>query len=294
MVKIVVLGSSGNVGSAVIDALKKHHAHAHVAAGVRDPGSDKAKPLAGGNVTLVAADLGKPETLAAALHGADTVFVNTPGDRDRAQLALNGVQAAKQAGAKLVVVVSVLTAEVAGTIFGEQFTALEAGVKAAGVPYVLLRLPIFIDNLWGSKTTIAGQGKIYGPARPDAPYTPVAVQDIGLVAANLLAGPHHAAHANKTYVIAGPSTTEAAVAAAFATALGKPVDFVQVPFEAAKQAITGMGLADWQADGVLELYTQINAGSPVTNAAHSDIAHLAGRPATSVDQWIAAVALAFK
>jgi hypothetical protein len=87
--------------------LKKAHPTAHVVAGVRDPEHAKAKTLAGGNVTVVAADLGAPATLAAAVSGADTVFINTPGHIDRAQLATNGIHAAKAAGVRLCLVCAV-------------------------------------------------------------------------------------------------------------------------------------------------------------------------------------------
>lgn len=294
MVHIVILGTSGNVGSAVVQALKTSHPTAHVVAGVRDPTSSKAKALAGGNVSLVAADLSQPETLHAALKGADAVFINTPGHIARAALALNGVHAAKHAGVKHIVVVSVLAADHKGTIFGDQFNTLEAAIKVAGVPYTLLRLPIFIDNLWGSKGSIASQGKIYGPADPAAPYTFVAVQDVGAAAANILTASDRAKHANKTYQLTAPTTTETAVAAAFSKALGKQVDFVQVPFEAAKPAIVSAGLPEWQADGVLQLYKFINDRDPIASPVTHDIELLAGRPPTTAEQWVNSVAAAFK
>jgi uncharacterized protein YbjT (DUF2867 family) len=193
-----------------------------------------------------------------------------------------------------VVVVSVLTAEEKGTIFGDQFAKIESELKAAGVPYTLLRLPVFIDNLWGSKATIAGQGKIYGPARPDAPYTFVAVQDAAAAAASILTAPDVSVHANKTYRLTSPTTTEAAVAAAFGKALGTPVDFVQVPFEAAKAAILGLGMPEWQVDGLLEHYKLVNSDAAVTSQVTHDIETLAGRPATTAEQWVAAVGPHFK
>jgi uncharacterized protein YbjT (DUF2867 family) len=72
---------------------------AKILAGVRDPTSAKSADLkAVPNVTLVQADLSKPETLAKAIpSGVDAVYVNVPGDEHRTQQAINGIHAAKNA-----------------------------------------------------------------------------------------------------------------------------------------------------------------------------------------------------
>ncbi len=188
-----------------------------------------------------------------------------------------------------------VTADVKGTVFGEQFTKLEGLVKAAGVPFTFLRLPIFIDNNWGNLQTIKEQGKIYASGTPNGKFSPVAVQDIADSAAAILSNPAAAGtHAGKTYILTAPTTTNAEIAKAFSTALGKQVDYIQVPKEAAKQAIVGLGLQAWQADGILQLYDLFDQNSPITNNPTNDIQTLTGRAATSVEQWVTAVAPAFK
>lgn len=47
-----------------------------------------------------------------------------------------------------VLVLSVSTAGDETTVFGRQFTEIEASVKAAGIPFTLIRLPLFTDNNW--------------------------------------------------------------------------------------------------------------------------------------------------
>jgi len=49
-------------------------------------------------------------------------------------------------------------------------------VKAAGVPYTLLRLPLFLDNQYGNVGSIKGQGTWYDAIEPEKPFTPAAVQ----------------------------------------------------------------------------------------------------------------------
>lgn len=71
-----------------------------------------------------------------------------------------------------VVVVSVLTADLTDTVFGKQFAELEAHVKSAGIPYTLLRLPIFLDNQYGNIGSIKGQSTWYDGIEPEKPFTP--------------------------------------------------------------------------------------------------------------------------
>ena len=94
-----------------------------------------------------------------------------------------------------------------GTIFADQFFPIEAEAHASGVPFTVLRLPLFIDNNWGNKDSIHSQGKIYGPARPDARFTPVAVSDIAESAAAILVNP--APHVGKTYRLTAPAFRDA-------------------------------------------------------------------------------------
>lgn len=67
--------------------------------------------------------------------------------QNRAALVANAVEAAKAASVPYLLVVSVSTAGDA-TVFGSQFEAIETNVKASGIPFTFLRLPLFTDNLW--------------------------------------------------------------------------------------------------------------------------------------------------
>ena len=98
---------------------------------------------------------------------------------------------------------------------------MEAHIKAIGIPYTILRLPLFIDNNWGNLESIKGQGKIYGPVDANAPYASVATSDVGDAAAVILTHPFN--HVNKTYDIQSSLYTHNELAKAFSTATGKQV-----------------------------------------------------------------------
>eukprot|EP00730_Choanoeca_flexa_P012882 TRINITY_DN4718_c0_g1_i2.p1 TRINITY_DN4718_c0_g1~~TRINITY_DN4718_c0_g1_i2.p1 ORF type:complete len:296 (+),score=91.71 TRINITY_DN4718_c0_g1_i2:139-1026(+) len=285
-VKIAIVGSSGNVGSATIKALSSEEFQTTtvVKAGVRDTSKDNAKALqTGSNIHLVEADMSNKEIMVAAFAGMDAVFVVSPGAEERVKLTNNGVQAAKDAGAKFIMVVSVPTVGT-DTVFGRHMDAIETYVKGCGVSYTLLRLPYFMDNFFGNRDPIKEKGHIYTPAKDEAEFTPIAVEDVGLAAATILA--NYEKHQNKTYTITSGSMTHRRAAAAFSDVLGKPVEHVQVSYDAAKESFMDMGLPEWQADGVVELFQHFNQASPLTNKPTSDFKDITGKEPMPVEVWV--------
>ena len=290
---VLVIGASGYIGVATVAALAAKYADkVEVRAGVRNPEkADKLKAI--GGVSVVQATMGDKENLKSALKGVDSLYIVTPGAKDRAPLTIATAEAAKEAGVKFLLVVSVPTANLTDTVFGAQLSEVEDKVGKLGVPYTFLRLPFFVENLWGFKDSIAGQGAIYCPVDPDKPHTPVVVEDAGKAGAAILADPSK--HAGKTYTIVSDRYTYNDVAQGFSEALGKEIKYNRVPYEAAKQAFLGMGLLEWQVDGVLELLKLFDSGAPETNQADlSDYEKITGEKPTTLKAWIAKYAPGFQ
>lgn len=280
--KTIVVGASGYIGKATLASLvARHGSKVQIHAGVRNP--TKFGEMDG--VTVVKADMGDKAALVETFKAGsyDSVFLVIPGHIDRTQLGLNGLEAAKEAGVKHVLLLSVLTAET-DTIFGRQFKPLEAKVKELGINYTIVRLPLFIDNNYAHVGSIKDQGTFYVPQDPTKMYTPVAVADAGKAAADILASPEK--HNGRMYKLVAPSFTLNEQAAAFTKAFKKEVTVTVVPYEAAKEAFMGMGFPEWQTDGILELYKMIDADSKVTNEKElGDIEKITGEKATTVEVW---------
>jgi uncharacterized protein YbjT (DUF2867 family) len=292
VLKIVVIGSTGYVGFATVNTLSAKHGGEHkIFAGVRDVKSEKSQQLAKlQGVIVVNADFGQPATLRAALQDADSAYLVIPGAENRVALACGAIDAAKEAKVKHLVVLSVMTVE-QESIFGtKQFTPIEKHTKEAGIPYTFLRVPLFMDNYWGSAGSI-GQGAIYGPARPDAMHTPIAIKDFAEVAAQVLT--HPAQHVNQAYSITTKSFSHAQLAQYFSLALNKEVKYVQVPYEGFKKSMMEHKFPEWQVDGIGELYKMIDADNKTTNHESGDIKKIIGREPTTVQQWIAQNAAGF-
>ena len=117
------------------------------------------------------------ESVKALFSGAGSAFIVTPGAEDRTKLTITAIDCAKQAAVTFVMVVSVLTAEHGNTVFGAQLGKVEAHLKESQLTYCLLRLPLFMDNLYGNAESVKKFNKYYGPCQPTMPFVQIAVSD---------------------------------------------------------------------------------------------------------------------
>eukprot|EP00730_Choanoeca_flexa_P000347 TRINITY_DN10158_c0_g1_i3.p3 TRINITY_DN10158_c0_g1~~TRINITY_DN10158_c0_g1_i3.p3 ORF type:complete len:142 (+),score=41.79 TRINITY_DN10158_c0_g1_i3:2252-2677(+) len=126
---VAVIGASGPVGSATTRSLDQ--LGVSIQAGTRDPSSKKAIELqqACSNVKLFTASMSEPSTLVKDLQGIDVVAIIPPEHADNCtQASINTIDAVIESGVKLVVIVSVNTAE-QDSIFGRQFRPIEDHLK---------------------------------------------------------------------------------------------------------------------------------------------------------------------
>eukprot|EP01012_Entosiphon_sulcatum_P067042 TRINITY_DN9654_c0_g1_i1.p1 TRINITY_DN9654_c0_g1~~TRINITY_DN9654_c0_g1_i1.p1 ORF type:complete len:1004 (+),score=206.33 TRINITY_DN9654_c0_g1_i1:30-3014(+) len=295
-IRIVVVGASGNVGAATIELLTQHYSNkCTVTAAVRDPASASANKLRELGADVVEGDLSKPATLENLLKsGFDHLFVVTPPAKNRGELIGNAISAVESSSSlKLVVVLSFATTPEKGSLFGRQGAEIEEITQKCKLPYVILRLPMFIDNAFGNIQTIREQSKFYGPNKPDAKTGAISVRDIANAAAHILLE-RTKRHFNKTYRLNGIPYSNSDLAAAFSAALGRKIEYVQVPYEAAKQAMLAAGyLQDWQVDGVIELLRLQDEGHPLACEGSPDYQEVTGSDPTNIADWVQSVATAF-
>ncbi len=288
MVQVLVLGASGSIGKATLTALVARHPEVKAFAGVRDP--SKFEPIEG--VTAVKADMGNEAELANVLKDYQRIFIVTPSTFNRRELATSGLKAAKKAGVEFVVLLSVSTAG-SESIFGKQFGPLEEDAKKLGLKLTIVRLPVFVDNFWGSAQTVKEQGTFYDPRDPTKLHTPVVASDVGKATATMLADPTK--FIGNTYNLVSPPFSLNDLAAALTKTLGKQVTPTTVPYSAAKEAMLGYGMPEWQVDGINELYKYIDDGSPLTNDPNiGAIEFITGEKATTIEQWVEQNAGGFK
>jgi uncharacterized protein YbjT (DUF2867 family) len=125
-------------------------------------------------------------------------------------------------------------------------------------------------------------GKLFGPVDPSKPLASVAVQDAAAAATAILTNP--SAHVGKTYNIVGPAYTHAQLAASLSSSVGKSVEYVQVPYEAASASFLEKGWPAWQVAGLVELFRAIDADT--YSYPQGDFTAITGKAPTSIEQWV--------
>jgi NAD(P)H dehydrogenase (quinone) len=235
---IVVTGATGKLGSLVVNALLEKVAAKDIAVAVRNP--QKAAALAARGVEVRLADYGKPETLTAALEGADKVLLISSSEvGQRAAQHQAVIEAAVKAGAKLIAYTSILHADTSKLALAVEHKATEAALRASGVPYAILRngwyAENYTDNLapalaHGALVGSAGQGRIAAATRAD----------FAAAAVEVLTG---TGHENKTYELAGDVPfTMSELAAELSKQSGKTVPYNDLPASAYTDILIGAGL----------------------------------------------------
>ncbi|GAA4304104.1 SDR family oxidoreductase [Nibribacter koreensis] len=271
--RILVTGATGTVGNETVKALSSMGAH--VRAGIRSVvKGENLKRLPG--VEVVEIDFARPNTLAAAFTGIDTAFLITPFDEHQVDMAKQLIDAAQKAGVRHVVRLSASGAEAEpGIQLGRWHREAERYLEAAELNYTHLRPASFMQNFVNMHAqTIIQENAFYLPLGQGR-VTYIDARDIGAVAAEILLRPE--GHDGMAYTLTGPEALSGEeVAAILSQATGRTISYVDVPEDAARNAMQQQGLPTWMIDSLLELNSicRANCASGTTNT----VEEIIGRP----------------
>jgi uncharacterized protein YbjT (DUF2867 family) len=135
---------------------------------------------------------------------------------------------------------------------------VERHLRASGAGWVILRATWYMSNVLAAAPRVAAEGRLYAPAG-DARIAMIDPRDVGAAAAVVLSSP---GHEGKTYLLTGPrAITYAEVAAELSAATGSRVEFVDVPGEAARQAMTGDGVPGFVAEQLVAMFGWLRQGA---------------------------------
>jgi uncharacterized protein YbjT (DUF2867 family) len=252
---ILVTGATGTVGSHVVRALDGRGAA--VRALVRDP--DKAAALLGPGIETAVGDFADRSSLERALEGIDRLFLacgNVPGQVEHECAAID---VAREAGVGLVVKLSGPGAAVdSPLIIGRWHGEIERHLLASGVPSVLLHPAAFMSNVLAFAETIAHTGMLFAPAG-SARVAFIDPRDVAAAAVSALV---EDGHHGRAFRLTGPAAiTYERIAATLSAATGREIRYVDVPDEAARESMVGLGMPRIVVDGIVEMFGFQRAGS---------------------------------
>lgn len=280
---IVVTGATGKLGRLVVEGLLKKVPAREIVAAVRSP--EKARDLAARGVEVRRADYSKPETLAAALAGAEKVLLVSSSEvGQRATQHAAVVDAAKRAGVRLLAYTSVLRAETSKLGLAAEHKATEAIVRASGVPYVFLRNGWYTENYTENLGPALEHGAIVGSA--DGGRIAAATRaDYAEAAVAVLTG---AGGEKEAYELAGDRPfTMAELAAQVSRQVGRTIIYKDLPPEQHKAVLTGAGLPAPYADLLVD--SDLGIANGELDDSTGELRRLIGRPTTSLADAVAAV-----
>ena len=274
---ILVTGATGNTASGLIPALRSKGAD--VRALVRE--ESKAQPLRDQGVEVMIGNLSNPETLDRPFAGVEKVVLITANGPDQATNGINAIEAAKRAGNPHIVRASGLVpAPAKETVIGRQLAEIEEKLKASGLPYTIIRPTFFMQNTMIAAQSVASQGVIYMPLK-DGHIGMVDLRDIVEVDLKVLTS---CGHEGKTYTLTGPESISIDdVAAGLSKALGKEIKYVDVPLEAGREAMVGMGVPEFVADGFIEVFKNFSEGGG--DLTTHDVEFVTGNPPRSYETF---------
>jgi uncharacterized protein YbjT (DUF2867 family) len=231
---------------------------------------------------VVELDWDRKETLEPAFAGADRVFLLAPLTDREPEYGAAAVAAARQAGTRHIVKLSVIGADAEpGLLLARLHRASERAIEASGVAWTMLRPTSFAQNFVNHYGVDPHKnGPVYLPhGQGGASW--VDARDVGDVAARVLT---ETGHEGKAYTLTGgePVATADAIAV-LGRALGRQYEYVDVPDDAASEAMRTHGAPEWLVGALAELNAAIRHGH--FSAVSPAVRELLGRPPRTFSQY---------
>jgi uncharacterized protein YbjT (DUF2867 family) len=233
---ILVTGITGHQGGAVARRLQGDGWR--VRGLTRDPDSDKARPFRDLGVELVQGDLTDEPSLRAPLEGIYGVFaMATPFEKGMENEIAQGKtlgDVAAAAGVSHYVYSSVGSAhKKTGIPHFDSKAEIEDHLKGLDLPLTIVRPVYFMENMvsWNTQHTDEGLA-VMTPLSSTTRLQMIAVDDIAAIVGVVFAEPDK--FIGKAFDIAGDELTMPDAASVMGAAIGQPLRYVQVPWDAVR------------------------------------------------------------
>jgi uncharacterized protein YbjT (DUF2867 family) len=241
MKRVLVTGATGNIGSRLIPRLA---GRPDITIRVLVRSLDKAAPLAAAGAELVPGCLEAREVVRRAMQKIDTLVLITPAGPSAADQASAALDAAREAGVRKIVRISVFNAAHGGPAdVIRQHGRTDAEIRGSGLTYTILRPPFFMQNLcFLAARSIAKEGRVYF-GTGDGRLSMIDLRDVVDCAEESVMSE---TSDNKTFTLTGPeSISFHEIAERLSRIMGRSVRYVPVFPEWVEQSIRAMGRGGW-------------------------------------------------
>lgn len=275
---ITVIGSTGTIGSELVDLLSK--SGATVRAVLRN--INRVREIHG--VVWVQADVSDAFLLEATLAGTDRLFLLTGNRSGFGKTQIEIINTAELLGVKHVVKLSALGASprTKSGLALEHWEA-EQALENTKMTWTILRPHAFMQNWLGEEAkTVKEEGAIYA-AIGDGKVPFVDARDIAAVAAEALLYPEK--HQGQRYVLTGGEAIGfKKLAEALSKAIGKPVVYKSLSMEEMRTRMEQQGIPTKSILSLLALAAYQKAGGAIERTSDS-VQEILNRPPHSVEDF---------
>ncbi|QRR00121.1 SDR family oxidoreductase [Dyadobacter sandarakinus] len=196
------------------------------------------------------------ESLKSAMRGCTSLFLVSPPTQNQVQCEKNAIDIAGQEGITYIVRVSASDANLRSSVpWAKAHAEIDHYLRNSGIEWTILKPTAFMQNFLTMAQPIA---KGYLPqvgGKGLVGY--IDAKDIGMVAYKIFKEDHHK---KATYYLNGPETLEMKdVAFKVSEAIGRKVDYVNLPSFAFRTLLRATGASRWLANGLIEQYAEVVA-----------------------------------
>ena len=283
---ILITGATGKTGSATAKSLGEKGETFRAL--IRNEEKKEGLESLGGEVVI--GSIENTDVVNQSMQGVKTVLVLLPNSESQLALEKQLVDSAKQAGVERIVKMSSIEATPDATSpIPKLHLESEEYIKQSGLAWTMIKPNFYMQNLLASAGTIKDQGKIFLPMG-EGKTGMIDTTDVGKVIAKVLS---EDGHESMNHEITGPEILSFyEVAEIFSKALGKQVDYVDVPMDAYKETLGQFLTNQWHLDAVIDLFKGIAEGGieDKTNTFNE----LTGETPKSLSQFLAENSFIFK
>jgi uncharacterized protein YbjT (DUF2867 family) len=262
---IVITSPTSNIGRQVLQHILDSREPIRVIA--RDP--SRLAPGVSERVEVVQGSHGDIDIVQRAFANADAVFWLVPPNPQAKSVEASfldftrpACDAFRSEGVKRVVGVSAIGR---GTTMAQNAGYVTASLKmddliaSTGVSYRALTMPSFMDNILRQVEPIKNQGMFFSPLSGDRKLPTCATRDIAAVAAKWLLDSSWSGI--EDVPVLGPEDLSFNdMAHIMSEVLGKSVQYQQFAFASYKTRLTGFGMSEAMAQGMVDMMTAKNEG----------------------------------